>query len=122
MRRLLRAALVAVLLLPLASGAALLLTAGPAAAAGLTRVTSFGNNPTNLNMYIYVPTTSRPAGAAGAGPLLRRVGRGDLQRQRPRLRDRRRPVRLHHRGARGHPQRQLLRRVHPGGAAAQRRQ
>jgi poly(hydroxyalkanoate) depolymerase family esterase len=36
--------------------AAVLLSGPPAMAAGLTRVTNFGNNPTNLNMYIYVPT------------------------------------------------------------------
>jgi len=38
-------------------------TAGPAAAASLTRVTGFGNNPSNLNMYIYVPNNvaARPA-------------------------------------------------------------
>jgi poly(hydroxyalkanoate) depolymerase family esterase len=59
MRRLLRAALVAVLLLPLAVSA-LLLTAGPAAAATLTRVTNFGTNPTNLNMYVYVPDSVAP--------------------------------------------------------------
>ncbi|TQS17813.1 esterase, partial [Microbispora sp. KK1-11] len=35
----------------------------PAAAASLTRVTGFGNNPTNLNMYLYVPdrVAARPA-------------------------------------------------------------
>jgi poly(hydroxyalkanoate) depolymerase family esterase len=56
MRRLLRAALAAVLL----AAGALFLTAGQAAAASLTRVTNFGNNPTNLNMYIYVPDTVAP--------------------------------------------------------------
>ena len=30
--------------------------ATPAFAASLTRVTNFGNNPTNLNMYVYVPS------------------------------------------------------------------
>jgi poly(3-hydroxybutyrate) depolymerase len=37
--------------------------ASPAHAAALTRVTNFGNNPTNLNMYIYVPdrVAARPA-------------------------------------------------------------
>ena len=56
MRRALRAALAAVLLLPLL----VLLTAQQAAAATLTRVTSFGNNPTNLNMYVYVPDNVAP--------------------------------------------------------------
>jgi poly(hydroxyalkanoate) depolymerase family esterase len=51
MRRLLRAALAVMLF----AAGLVFLTAGPAAAASLTRVTSFGNNPTNLNMYIYVP-------------------------------------------------------------------
>ncbi|MFI9592606.1 PHB depolymerase family esterase [Nonomuraea sp. NPDC052265] len=43
--------------------AAVLLGVRPAAAASLTRVTGFGNNPTNLNMYIYVPdrVAARPA-------------------------------------------------------------
>jgi poly(hydroxyalkanoate) depolymerase family esterase len=59
MRRLLRAALVAALLLPATLGA-LVLTAGPAAAATLTKVTGFGNNPTNLNMYAYVPDNVAP--------------------------------------------------------------
>ncbi|MEU8008069.1 PHB depolymerase family esterase [Catellatospora sp. NPDC049111] len=37
--------------------------AQPAAAATLTQVVNFGNNPTNLNMYVYAPdtTASRPA-------------------------------------------------------------
>jgi poly(hydroxyalkanoate) depolymerase family esterase len=58
----LRALAAAVLLLPLVVGTALL-TAGPASAATLTRVTSFGTNPTNLNMYAYVPdnVASQPA-------------------------------------------------------------
>ncbi|OXM59826.1 esterase [Amycolatopsis vastitatis] len=35
----------------------------PAHAAALTRVTNFGNNPTNLNMYVYVPdrVAAKPA-------------------------------------------------------------
>nr|WP_221469711.1 PHB depolymerase family esterase [Allocatelliglobosispora scoriae] len=35
----------------------------PASAATLTQVTNFGNNPTNLNMYVYAPDTvaARPA-------------------------------------------------------------
>ncbi|MBP2705521.1 PHB depolymerase family esterase [Microbispora sp. RL4-1S] len=36
------------------------LAARPAAAATMTRVTNFGNNPTNLNMYIYVPNNVAP--------------------------------------------------------------
>jgi poly(hydroxyalkanoate) depolymerase family esterase len=61
MRRPLRA-LLAALLLPLAVSAALL-GAQPASAASLTRITNFGNNPTNLNMYLYVPNSvsSHPA-------------------------------------------------------------
>ncbi|MEV4749312.1 PHB depolymerase family esterase [Streptosporangium sp. NPDC049248] len=61
MRRRLRAIL-AVAALPLMI-ASLLLAVRPAAAASLTQVTGFGNNPTNLNMYIYVPdrVAARPA-------------------------------------------------------------
>jgi poly(hydroxyalkanoate) depolymerase family esterase len=51
LRRLARALLAVLLVLPMA----VLLTAGPAAAAALTKVTGFGNNPTNLGMYLYVP-------------------------------------------------------------------
>ncbi|MDG6105753.1 PHB depolymerase family esterase [Dactylosporangium aurantiacum] len=40
--------------------AAVLVSMRPASAAGLTRVTGFGTNPTNLNMYIYVPTNVAP--------------------------------------------------------------
>ncbi|MFF0862213.1 PHB depolymerase family esterase [Nonomuraea sp. NPDC003560] len=56
-----RAALVTAAVLLMA--AAVLLGVRPAAAASLTRVTGFGNNPTNLNMYIYVPdrVAARPA-------------------------------------------------------------
>ncbi|WP_327048573.1 PHB depolymerase family esterase [Microbispora sp. NBC_01189] len=41
----------------------MLLAARPAAAATLTRITGFGTNPTNLNMYLYVPdrVATRPA-------------------------------------------------------------
>ncbi|MEV4461969.1 esterase, partial [Microbispora sp. NPDC049633] len=61
MKRRLRAILAAAAL-PLVV-ASMLLAARPAAAASLTRVTGFGNNPTNLNMYIYVPdrVAARPA-------------------------------------------------------------
>ncbi|WP_333739233.1 extracellular catalytic domain type 1 short-chain-length polyhydroxyalkanoate depolymerase [Streptomyces sp. IBSBF 2806] len=58
MRRTLRAVL-AVVLLPLVA-ALTLLAPQPAAAASLTRVTGFGNNPTNLNMYAYVPDHVAP--------------------------------------------------------------
>ncbi|MEV4313691.1 PHB depolymerase family esterase [Actinocrispum sp. NPDC049592] len=58
MRHVLRI-LVAALLVPLTAGA-LLLTAGRASAAALTRITGFGTNPTNLNMYIYVPDRVAP--------------------------------------------------------------
>jgi poly(hydroxyalkanoate) depolymerase family esterase len=47
------------LLLPLAV-TALFVTAGPAGAAALTRVTGFGANPTNLGMYLYVPDAVAP--------------------------------------------------------------
>ncbi|GAA4263304.1 extracellular catalytic domain type 1 short-chain-length polyhydroxyalkanoate depolymerase [Dactylosporangium darangshiense] len=40
--------------------AAVLVSTRPASAAGLTRVSGFGNNPTNLNMYMYVPATVAP--------------------------------------------------------------
>jgi poly(hydroxyalkanoate) depolymerase family esterase len=46
-------------LLPLIVGTALV-TAGPASAATLTRVTNFGTNPTNLDMYAYVPDNVAP--------------------------------------------------------------
>jgi len=44
-------------LLTLVVGTVLFLTAGPASAATLTQVTNFGTNPSNLNMYVYVPAT-----------------------------------------------------------------
>jgi poly(hydroxyalkanoate) depolymerase family esterase len=59
MQRTLRPVLLT-LALPLIVVAAMLIAMRPASAAGLTRVTSFGNNPTNLNMYIYVPTNLAP--------------------------------------------------------------
>ncbi|GAA2577224.1 hypothetical protein GCM10010435_61730 [Winogradskya consettensis] len=37
-----------------------LLAAAPAQAAALTRVTGFGSNPTNLDMYVYVPANVAP--------------------------------------------------------------
>ncbi|WP_239138082.1 extracellular catalytic domain type 1 short-chain-length polyhydroxyalkanoate depolymerase, partial [Sphaerisporangium rufum] len=56
-------ALLAAVVLPLVAASVALLAARPAAAATLTRVTGFGNNPTNLNMYWYVPNNvaARPA-------------------------------------------------------------
>ncbi|MDL4814143.1 extracellular catalytic domain type 1 short-chain-length polyhydroxyalkanoate depolymerase [Actinomadura opuntiae] len=61
MNRFLRA-LVALAMLPLLAGT-VLLGARPAAAASLTQVTNFGDNPSNLNMYVYVPNNvaSHPA-------------------------------------------------------------
>jgi poly(hydroxyalkanoate) depolymerase family esterase len=55
-------AVLAAALVPLLA-AAVLLGIRPASAATLTRVTNFGNNPTNLNMYVYVPdrVAARPA-------------------------------------------------------------
>jgi poly(hydroxyalkanoate) depolymerase family esterase len=58
MRRLLTAA--SALLVMAAAAAAVLLMARPAAAASLTRVTGFGSNPSNLNMYLYVPAKVAP--------------------------------------------------------------
>jgi acetylxylan esterase len=54
-------AVVAILAIPILG--ITFLTAGPASAAGLTRVTNFGSNPSNLNMYVYVPNnvSARPA-------------------------------------------------------------
>ncbi|TDB70701.1 PHB depolymerase family esterase, partial [Micromonospora sp. KC721] len=59
MKRLLAAAVAAVL----ASLGIALVTSQPASAAALTQVFNFGNNPTNLNMYVYAPDrlASRPA-------------------------------------------------------------
>ncbi|MBP2328847.1 poly(hydroxyalkanoate) depolymerase family esterase [Kibdelosporangium banguiense] len=56
--------------------AAALLTASPASAASLTQVTNFGTNPSNLQMYLYVPNTVKPKPAilvavhycTGSGP------------------------------------------------------
>ncbi len=61
MRRTLKALAVAAAL-PVVAAVALL-TARPAAAASLTQVTNFGTNPSNLNMYVYVPNNvaARPA-------------------------------------------------------------
>ena len=61
MRRL-RKFLLAAVALPLAA-ASVLFAARPALAASLTQVTGFGNNPGNLNMYIYVQNNvaARPA-------------------------------------------------------------
>lgn len=59
MRRLIRAAVAALLALPLAVSA-VLLAASPVSAATLNRVTDFGTNPTGLNMYVYVPDNVAP--------------------------------------------------------------
>ncbi|MFJ7219917.1 PHB depolymerase family esterase [Amycolatopsis sp. NPDC098790] len=61
MRRLFSALLAAVL--SIAAAIVLVITAQPASAATLTRVTGFGTNPSNLNMYAYVPdrVAARPA-------------------------------------------------------------
>ena len=40
--------------------AASVVAAPPAAAASLVQVTNFGNNPTNLQMYLYVPNNVGP--------------------------------------------------------------
>lgn len=59
MKRLMKSLLA---ILPIVAASVVLL-ASPASAASLTRVTGFGNNPSNLNMYIYVPNnvTAKPA-------------------------------------------------------------
>ncbi|MEV3936082.1 PHB depolymerase family esterase [Glycomyces sp. NPDC049804] len=59
MRRLIRAAVAALVALPLALSA-VVLAASPASAASLTRVTDFGSNPTGLGMYLYVPDNVAP--------------------------------------------------------------
>ncbi|MBT8225700.1 MAG: PHB depolymerase family esterase [Dactylosporangium sp.] len=61
MRRHLKA-LVGIAAIPVIA-ATVLLAARPAAAASLTQVTNFGANPSNLNMYIYVPdnVAAKPA-------------------------------------------------------------
>ncbi|HEY3468947.1 MAG TPA: PHB depolymerase family esterase [Amycolatopsis sp.] len=61
MRRLFTAVLAAVL--SIAAAVVLVVSAQPASAATLTRVTDFGSNPSNLNMYTYVPdrVAARPA-------------------------------------------------------------
>ena len=59
MRRMFTALVTMASLLTLVLGAALV-SAGPAAAATLTRVTDFGANPTNLGMYVYVPDNVAP--------------------------------------------------------------
>ncbi|MFI9644052.1 PHB depolymerase family esterase [Micromonospora sp. NPDC051925] len=54
------------------------MTAQPAAAASLTQVTNFGNNPSALNMYLYVPDNVGPKPAllvlihycGGSGPAI----------------------------------------------------
>jgi acetylxylan esterase len=55
--------LVAAVVMPIVAMMVVLVSGRPAAAATLTRVTNFGNNPSNLNMYVYVPdrVAARPA-------------------------------------------------------------
>jgi poly(hydroxyalkanoate) depolymerase family esterase len=67
----------AVLALSAAAGLSLL-AAPQATAASLTQITNFGNNPTNLQMYLYVPNNVKPNppillalhGCQGSGPYL----------------------------------------------------
>ncbi|MEU0880954.1 PHB depolymerase family esterase [Lentzea sp. NPDC005914] len=75
-RELLRRALRGLAAAPLV--AALLITGAPSAsAASLTQVTNFGPNPSNLQMYLYVPNTVKPRPAVlvaahyctGSGPV-----------------------------------------------------
>jgi hypothetical protein len=54
-KRILRAILATTVISLVAAGT--LLGVRPAAAASLTRVTGFGTNPTNLNMYLYTLNT-----------------------------------------------------------------
>jgi len=65
--------------LAVAAAAGLSLHAAPqAAAASLTQITNFGNNPTSLQMYLYVPNSVKPNppillalhGCQGSGPYL----------------------------------------------------
>ncbi|MFF0311058.1 PHB depolymerase family esterase [Streptosporangium sp. NPDC004379] len=58
MKRTFRVVLAAVALPLLIAG--MFMATKPVAAASLTRVTGFGNNPTNLNMYLYVPDRVAP--------------------------------------------------------------
>ncbi|TDC61526.1 PHB depolymerase family esterase [Micromonospora sp. KC207] len=75
-KRLLRAVAAAAVVPLLAM--TVLMTAQPAAAASLTQVTNFGNNPSNLNMYLYVPDNVAPKPAllvlihycGGSGPTI----------------------------------------------------
>ncbi len=59
MKRTLKA-LIAAAVMPVVAAAVLVATVRPAAAATLTQVTNFGANPSNLNMYIYVPNNVAP--------------------------------------------------------------
>jgi endo-1,4-beta-xylanase len=59
MKRTLKA-LIAAAVLPVVAAAVLVGTVRPAAAATLTQVTNFGANPSNLNMYLYVPNNVAP--------------------------------------------------------------
>jgi poly(hydroxyalkanoate) depolymerase family esterase len=61
-KRRFKALLAAAAVVPVVA-AIVLVMASPASAASLTRVTGFGTNPSNLNMYIYVPdrVAAKPA-------------------------------------------------------------
>ncbi|MFE9186799.1 PHB depolymerase family esterase [Micromonospora haikouensis] len=75
-KRLLRA-VAALAVVPLLA-MTVLLAAQPASAAALTQVTNFGNNPSGLNMYLYVPDNVAPRPAllvlihycGGSGPAI----------------------------------------------------
>ncbi|MFJ7244663.1 alpha/beta hydrolase family esterase [Kitasatospora sp. NPDC098652] len=74
----LKSRLLAVLLAVGAAAGVSLSAAPPAAAASLTRITAFGNNPTNLQMHVYVPNGVKPHpaillalhGCQGSGPYM----------------------------------------------------
>lgn len=76
--RYLQSRLLGVLLALVAAIGVSLPAAHPAAAASLTQVTNFGTNPTNLQMYVYVPNSVKANppillalhGCQGSGPYL----------------------------------------------------
>ena len=81
MKRMLRAALAGVAAVSVAVAAALV-GAPPAQAASLVQVTSFGTNPSNLRMYVYVPNSvaAHPAVQAAIAEF-----QGEVVAVRPRL-------------------------------------